>query len=523
MGKGWRVFHPRTCNQILCTMKYIQSLFIRDDQNPFENSFGWVAPHYHLMGWALSCLTLKKNLGHLSLYCNKRAKKLLVDILELPYDEVHESMNEWEPPHPKLWALSKIHTYAQQKSPFLHIDGDVFLFGKFPVRILHGSVVAQNVEEFTDYYYSFMKPINRKFTYQPECLKDDFKKMENLHALNAGILGGCDVDFFQRYATEAFHYVEANLSNLSEMDADRFNVFFEQHLCYKMAEEENINVEYLLPQTYHDNSYLGLDMFHEILSGKARYFHLLGNYKADEFTCQQMAKTLHALYPQYYYKIIALFPDLAKEYIGIEHDYECKKCFFENTYLLKYSQEPIKALQWSPENLYSEVAYDFRKYVSEINTFLAQTSTFSRSYLNGRDAMSFYWYNQIWDNHSPFIISPVVRVIHSCYDWAKLYRGNKTSGIEYYNSTNEISKKGDYFSLIVSELNPEGFSLFDIDEFEAAILKVCKSSINIKTLTDNLLNEVDSEIKEKYMDKFKTLVAESLKRLILMKAIQPIK
>ena len=105
--------------------------------------------------------------------------------------------------------------------------------GKFPERITTGSVVAQNVEEFTDYYYSFMKPINRQFTYQPECLVEDFQKMEDLHALNAGILGGCDIDFFQKYCAEAFRYVEANLSNLSKMDANRFNVFFEQHLCYK--------------------------------------------------------------------------------------------------------------------------------------------------------------------------------------------------------------------------------------------------------------------------------------------------
>jgi len=504
-------------------MKYIQSLFIRDDQNPFENSFGWVSPHYHLMGWALSCLTLKKQLGHLSLYCNKRAKELLIDILELPYDEVHESMSGWEPPHPKLWALSKIHTYAQQKTPFLHIDGDVFLFGKFPECILHGSVVAQNVEEFTDYYYSFMKPINRKFTYQPECLVEDFRKMENLHALNAGVLGGCDIDFFQRYCAEAFKYVEANLSNLSEMDADRFNVFFEQHLCYRMAEEENIKVEYLLPQTYHDNSYLGLDMFHEILSGRIKYFHLLGNYKADEFTCQQMAKTLHALYPQYYHRIISLFPELAKEYAGIGYELECEICFIEKKYLLTDSKEEYKTFTWSPDTIYPDTLQDFSEFSESVNTFLKESASFSRSYLNGRDALSFHWYNQIMEKHQPFEISPVIRVIKSSHDWAKLYRGNKTSGIEYYNSTNEVSDKGVYYSLIVSELTPEGFSLFDIDEFEAVVLNSCKSPLSIEELTDRMLMEVDSEVKEKHLEKVKALIFESLKRLILMKAIQPVR
>ncbi len=503
-------------------MKYIQSLFIRDDQNPFVDSFGWIAPYYHLMGWALSCLTLKNQLGHLSLYCNRRAKELLVDVLELPYDEVHESMNNWEPPHPQLWALSKIHTYAQQKEPFLHIDGDVFLFDKFPERITKGSVVAQNVEEFTDYYYTFMKPIKRHFIYHPVCVKDDFKKMENLHALNAGILGGCDIDFFQRYTAEAFKYVEANLTSLKEMDADRFNVFFEQHLCYNMAKEENLNIEYLLPQTYHDNSYLGLDLFHEILSGKAKYFHLLGNYKADEFTCQQMAKTLHALYPQFYYKIIALFPELAKEYDGVQYQSECEKIYLSNRFMENNVSLETKTVSWKPENLNKIFSKDYNEFSEKVNMFLQKADSFSKSYLNGRDSLSFYWYHRIMDEDQLFEVSPVIQVIQSSYDWAKLYRAHKTSGIEYYNSCDEIPDMGNYYSLIVSELNTDGFSLFDIDEFEAFMLNACQSPINKETLINNLFKEVDPEIKELYPTKFRALVSECLKRLILMKAIQPV-
>lgn len=502
-------------------MKYIHSLFIRSDQNPFECNFGWISPYYHLMSWALSCLTIKKQLGKISLYCNKRAKELLVDILDLPYDEVHETMNNWDTPHPKLWALSKIHTYAQQKEPFLHIDGDVFLFGKLPNRIFTSSICAQNIEEFTDYYYSFMKPINRKFTYQPECLKEDFAKMENLHALNAGILGGCDVDFFKRYTSEAFKYVEANLANLSELDANRFNVFFEQHLCYKMAEENHIKVEYLLPQTYHDNSYLGLDKFHEILSGKTTYLHLLGNYKADEFTCQQMAKTLHAIYPQYYYKIINLFPNIAKEYNNIEDDNNCINCFWDNNYQSGLAQRTLKKFSWVPQNLSIGSQEDYNSFSKNIDVFLKDSTKFNKSYLNGRDCLSFYWYNAIINNGCLMQTSPVIKIIQSSYDWAKLYRASRTSGIEYYNSNNGNLNQGLYYSLVISELNEEGFSLFDIDEFEVAILNLCKDSITIDRLTSELLSIIEPPIRNDQILMFKDLVAECLKRLILMKALQP--
>jgi len=45
-------------------MNYIQTFYINPDKDPFRDSFGWVAPEYHLMGWALS-----------SLYCIKYTEK----------------------------------------------------------------------------------------------------------------------------------------------------------------------------------------------------------------------------------------------------------------------------------------------------------------------------------------------------------------------------------------------------------------------------------------------------------------
>lgn len=505
-------------------MNYIQSLFIRDDQNPFINTFGWVAPHYHLMSWALSCLTLKKQLGSLKLYCNHKGKELLIDTLGLPYDEVYETMEGWEPPHPKLWALSKIHTYSIQEEPFLHIDGDVYLFNKLPERILAADITAQNIEEFTDYYYSFMHPINRKFVYKPACLINDFKTMENLHALNAGILGGCNVDFFKSYTSEAFKYVEANLESLQDIDADRFNVFFEQHLCYKMADEANLKVEYLLPQTYHDNSYLGLDRFHDIQSADATYFHLLGNYKADEFTCEQMAKTLLYLYPDYYYKIISLFPELASEYSQHDSDESYLTTYDNGAYLYDDKTTLNKHFTWKPKQLLSEQKDDYCSFVKQVYDFLDKRNRHSHQYLKGRDANSHLWFHKIINEQVKMKSSPVIQLLKTEYDWAKLYHSTKTSGIAYYNTLNDAEhlEKGDYYSLIVSELSPEGFSIYDIDEFEALILSQTEESISKQQLLEKLYEYADSDVKNNYADLFENLVSESLKRLILMKAIMPV-
>ena len=109
-------------------MNFIQTLYIDADKDPFRYSFGWVAPEYHLMGWALSCLQLHKLYGNIALFANSQAARLLIDTLQLPYAEVHTAHDKLCLPHPDLWALAKIYTYSLQEQPFLHIDGDVFLF-----------------------------------------------------------------------------------------------------------------------------------------------------------------------------------------------------------------------------------------------------------------------------------------------------------------------------------------------------------------------------------------------------------
>ena len=109
-------------------MKFIQTFHIDSEKNPFRYPFGWVAPEYHLMGWALSCLQLQKVYGKVSLFANSPAVYLLVDTLQLPYTDVQVTHDKLTLIHTDLWALPKIYTYSLQERPFLHVDGDVFIF-----------------------------------------------------------------------------------------------------------------------------------------------------------------------------------------------------------------------------------------------------------------------------------------------------------------------------------------------------------------------------------------------------------
>ncbi len=73
------------------------------------------------MNWksmAVSCLLLKKHYGSVTLYCNGSVKEIVSE-LKIPYDEIvviPDFMQEYKGCN--LWALPKIYTYSQQKTPF---------------------------------------------------------------------------------------------------------------------------------------------------------------------------------------------------------------------------------------------------------------------------------------------------------------------------------------------------------------------------------------------------------------------
>ena len=123
-------------------------------------------------GLGLSSLLLHKIYGKVALYANSPAARLLIDTLQLPYSEIRITHDKLTLPHPDLWALPKIYTCSLQEQPFLHIDGDVFIFKPFDDGLLEGQLIAQNIEvETKDYYKPVKKALIQNFAFLPPCVK----------------------------------------------------------------------------------------------------------------------------------------------------------------------------------------------------------------------------------------------------------------------------------------------------------------------------------------------------------------
>jgi len=289
-------------------MKIVQS-FWSHGSSLLTGHFGWHHAQYHLMGWALSCLRLKEYYDDVHLYTDSAGHKILIDYLGLPYKEVHISFNELHYHH-ALFALPKILTYAAQTEPFLHVDGDVFIWKKFDQHLEAAPLVAQNAETGTGYYQGMMNKIKEELHYLPTPLKRVLES-QTIAAYNAGVIGGNDILFFKNYTQQALELINNNYAPPApHPPSPNFNILFEQILFHTIAANENKQVTCLFNDVFDDNGYSVKNMGDFAgIPHTTSYIHLIGPHKKNKETCDLMSRMLFKYYPEYFFKIISLFKE----------------------------------------------------------------------------------------------------------------------------------------------------------------------------------------------------------------------
>lgn len=274
-----------------------------------EDSFGWLHPQFHLMSWALSCLSLKENYENVVLYTDEEGKHILGDILHLPYSDIKVVYQDLECP-PQHWAYAKIKTYSAQLKPFLHVDGDVFISRRLDRCIESAPLVAQNLEKASSYYERMIERIIKRHPYLPVCFTKE------LHSAlpgsyNAGVIGGNDLGFIHDYSMLAISYIRRNhLDKCNCVSEDiNYNIWFEQMLFYALAKDRQKEVTTIFPDSVQDNGYTYSEFCDFYKYDHSILLHIIGGHKQNERVCNMLAKTLLRKYPDYYWRIIGLFPE----------------------------------------------------------------------------------------------------------------------------------------------------------------------------------------------------------------------
>lgn len=274
-----------------------------------DYSFGWLNQESHLMSWALSCLSISKHYD-VALYTDTEGKRMLVDRLKLPYKEVHVVYDDLAV-LPHHWAIAKIKTYTLQEEPFIHVDGDIYIPNALSDNILKAALVAQNREIGTKYY---RRMVDRMLDYGtiklPGYIKEGLEN-ESISSYNMGIFGGNDIGFIHGYCGEAFRFIEDNDINNASLPHSRVvcNIFFEQMIFAAYADLNNRTVTGVLGRDVKDEGYSGFEFCDLSYYEQRTFFHLLGGHKRNPYNCDMLGKTLLRLYPEYYRRIVGMFPE----------------------------------------------------------------------------------------------------------------------------------------------------------------------------------------------------------------------
>ncbi len=297
-------------------MKIIQSFWTANSQDiPI---CGWFSRKYHLLGWILSVNQLCKYYDKVELVTDSFGHKLLIEKLQLPYTRVNVVLDGLNQYPPGIWALAKIKAYQIQTEPFLHIDGDVFVWEKFNNKLLSSNLVVQNKEITSDYYRAMWADIRPYLMYMPKSMSLFDKSIHN-RAYNMGIFGGRNIEFIQKYCTESFAFVNKNEKIFNKIDQFNFNIFFEQVLFFEMAKKEKQEVNSYIKEDIGDNQYTNFGSFDDV-PHKRTYLHLLGDFKRQLIVCKKLESYVIKYYPEYYKKLETLL-NLPKLSSHMEYDY----------------------------------------------------------------------------------------------------------------------------------------------------------------------------------------------------------
>jgi hypothetical protein len=274
-------------------MKIIQSLWT----NPLKISTPWCDVDYFFTTWILSCLRLHLYHANIELETDDCGFHIMSDLLELPYMKIGLSLNQIQNFTPSIWTMGKIYTYAKQKEPFIHVDGDVIIGEPLPFK--EEALIAQHFEKDFPHNQKFLSLlIKKKYKFTPylDLTSPNYVVKE----INAGILGGTDMSFFETYTQIGFDFIHQNQKNYKKLkNPGMFNTLYEQYLFYCLCESLNHKVSYLLNDI--DASFKHLCNFEDIPNSYIQ--HALSFYKKEFNIGESVSSSLFYL-SEYHHNLI---------------------------------------------------------------------------------------------------------------------------------------------------------------------------------------------------------------------------
>lgn len=286
-------------------MKVIHSYWSKPYTKVLGKGYGgWPDKGFHYMSQALSCLKYRE-FYRTELITDAKGYRVLIELLKLPYDDVHIVLDIINDYPESIWMLGKLYSYKIQDEPFIHVDNDSYIWNRFPSNIETGDLIVQQLEieyETNSVYYT---ELERELVYIPESITNYHSTNAKITQINAGLFGGSDIQFIRRFVDEALNFIMLNpFDGLSgKTPGWVYNTYIEQFLFYCSALRDNKKIMCLLSEEVKGgmNKTGYADIFQIPFDNK--FIHYVGDAKGNLSLAFQMSQRLYYEYPEYYFRI----------------------------------------------------------------------------------------------------------------------------------------------------------------------------------------------------------------------------
>lgn len=285
-------------------MKYVHSIWSTPsiDKN-FDNKFDVKYLIKNFYSYLLSALLIKKLGYEIDLYCDKNSYNIYSLI---PYNKIHVVDFDNDGISSKFWIWGKIKTHMLMNEPYVHIDGDVFLFRDIIGDKLESgkySAVVQSIENdktignlFFDLYVKCINPF-KNFNHNI-----DWEKY-NYYAYNCGVVGFNNMELKNKYANKVKEIL-FDVSNDVEFQYNRRKyegmfLLAEQSLLYYILKENNIEPFEIIPYDSIIKHDFEREHWYTTLPTQIGYSHLLGYSKYRKEVIDKIKFKINKFFPQY--------------------------------------------------------------------------------------------------------------------------------------------------------------------------------------------------------------------------------
>jgi hypothetical protein len=247
--------------------------------------------------YLFSTLLIKKLGYDIELYCDKETAEIFSLI---PYDKINIIDFNNDGISGDFWIWGKLKTQMLMNEPYIHIDGDVFLFRDIIKDQLDNNY--KSVVQMIENDKTIGKSFKTVYSYQGEI----FKKKNignikwnkyNLQAYNCGVIGFSDMNLKNKYIDKAYNILK-DIQNNEDIKIncryDGILMIIEQSLLYYILTENNIKPLEILPKNIIENKKNWLSLANEI-----GYCHMWSYRKYDDDIQNQIKFKINKFFPKY--------------------------------------------------------------------------------------------------------------------------------------------------------------------------------------------------------------------------------